>query len=164
VYQFGFKKCHSTALCTSVLKRTINSYVSSHVFACFVDFRKAFNRVNYWKLFTQLLDEGNDVGFVKLLAFWYSRQTISVYWQGLYSDQFTIGNGTRQGGVLSPFFTRYVRPQSTNQGHITKQCRMQYRWIVSQYTNICRRYKGCQKGTWPIKAGHPLQQFTVNIQ
>jgi len=78
---------------------------------CFVDLRKAFDRVNYWKLFTQLLDESSDVGFVKLLAFWYSRQTISVYWQRLYSDKFTIWQRYPTGGVLSPhLFTRYVRP------------------------------------------------------
>ena len=34
-----------------------------------------------------------------------------VAWQGCYSGRFMIGNGTRQGGVLSSYlFTRYVRP------------------------------------------------------
>ena len=28
------------------------------MFGCFVDFSKAFDRVNYWKLFSQLLDDG----------------------------------------------------------------------------------------------------------
>jgi len=27
-----------------------------------------------------------------------------------YSDKFMVGNGTKQGGVLSPYLTRYVRP------------------------------------------------------
>jgi len=123
----------------SVLKRTINSYVNrgSDVIACFVDFRKAFDRVNYWKLFTQLLDEGSDVGFVKLLAFWYSRQTISVYWQGLYSDKITIwATVPDRGCLVSPLV--YSVCASTNQTHITKQCRMRYRWIVCKYTSICR--------------------------
>ena len=35
---------------------------------------------------------------------------ICVRWHGCMSDCFRIGNGTRQGGVLSPwFFARYVR-------------------------------------------------------
>ena len=55
IYQFGFKKEHSTGLCTSVVKRTIDYYLKrgSYVFACFIDFQKAFDRVNYWKLFNQ---------------------------------------------------------------------------------------------------------------
>ena len=58
-----------------------------------------------------MLDDGSDACFVKLLPYWYSHQTLCVYWQGLFSDKFSIGNGTRQGGVLSPYlFTRYVRP------------------------------------------------------
>ena len=33
-----------------------------------------------------------------------------VKWQNAMSDWFSIGNGTRQGGVLSPaFFARYIR-------------------------------------------------------
>ena len=33
--------------------------------------------VNYLKLFVQMLGDGTDLCFVKLLAFWYS----CVYWQ-----------------------------------------------------------------------------------
>ena len=55
-HQFGFKAGHSTALCTSILKQTVGYYISrgSCVFACFVDFHKAFDKVNYWKLFLKL--------------------------------------------------------------------------------------------------------------
>jgi len=31
------------------------------VFGCFVDFSKAFDRVNYWKLFNKLLDDGVEL-------------------------------------------------------------------------------------------------------
>jgi len=54
---------------------------------------------------------GSDACLVSLLAFWHSRQTFCVYWQGLFSEKFSVGNGTRQGSVLSPYlFTRFVRP------------------------------------------------------
>jgi len=48
-YQFGFGKNHSTASCTHVFKQTIDYYTQrgSHVFACFVDFNKAFDNVDY---------------------------------------------------------------------------------------------------------------------
>ena len=77
---------------------------------CFADFSKAFDRVNYWKLFRQLLDKGVSVYIVSLLAYWYSNQRVHVRWRGVLSSSFTVGNGTKQGGVLSPcLFNCYVR-------------------------------------------------------
>ena len=111
-FQFGFKPSHSTGICTSVLKQTIDYYISrgSHVFTCFVDLSKAFDRVDYWKLFNKLLDDGVDVHVVRILAFWYSNQKTRVRWHNSYSDEFTICNGVRQGGILSPYlFSRYIR-------------------------------------------------------
>ena len=36
-----------------------------------MDLTKAFVRVNFWKLFNQLLCEGADMCLVRLLAYWY---------------------------------------------------------------------------------------------
>lgn len=81
----------------------------SHVFACFVDLTKAFDRLNYWILFSQLLSDGMDVNLVKLLAYWYANQNVAVRWQNTISESFRVSNGTKQGGVLSPFFfNRYI--------------------------------------------------------
>ena len=110
-YQFGFKSGHSTSLAAGVVKQVVDYYTTrgSHVFACFVDFRKAFDSVNFWKLFNQLLDDNVDVCLVQLLAYWYSHQEICVAWAGCKSAPFSVSNGTKQGGVLSPyFFTRYI--------------------------------------------------------
>jgi hypothetical protein len=110
--QFGFKQGHSTTICTNVLKSVIGYYTSrgSHVFTCFVDFTKAFDRVNYWKLFNGLLDDGVNVYVVKLLTYWYSNQDVAVKWLNVVSKSFKMGNGTRQGGLLSPyFFATYLR-------------------------------------------------------
>jgi len=73
---------------------------------CFVDFKKAFDRVNYWKLFRQLLDDGINANIVALLAFYYSHQEVSVRWRNVITDIFSIKNGTRQGGILSPFVSQ----------------------------------------------------------
>lgn len=111
-YQFGFTAGHSTSLCTYALKQAVDYYTSrgSHVFACFVDFSKAFDKVNYWKLFNKLLDDECNPSIVKVLAFWYSHQEACVRWHNSVSEFFSFGNGTRQGGVLSPrLFARYIR-------------------------------------------------------
>ena len=111
-YQFGFTAGCSTSLCTSVFKRTVDYYTlrGSHVFVSFLDFSKAFDKLSYWKLFHKLLDENVDVGIVRLLAYWYSNQQACIRWHNCMSQFFTLGNGTRQGGVLSPWlFARYIR-------------------------------------------------------
>ena len=111
-FQFGFKSGHSTSLCTNVLKSTIDYYRSygSHVFTCFVDFSKAFDNVNYYKLFMKLLDDDINHKIVKILAYFYSNQTCFVRWRNAVSTAFNVGNGTRQGSVLSPYlFARYIR-------------------------------------------------------
>jgi SAM-dependent methyltransferase len=110
-YQFGFTSGCSTSLCTNVFKRTVDCYThgGSHVFVSFLDFSRAFDKVSYWKLFHKLLDDNINVAFVKLLIFWYSKQEMCVRWHDSVSRTFTVGNGTRQGGVLSPwFFARYT--------------------------------------------------------
>jgi len=70
MYQFGFKKGHSTGLCTSVVKWTVEYYLNrgSYVFSCFVDFSKAFDKVDYWKLFCQMIDDGSEVTGILVLV------------------------------------------------------------------------------------------------
>lgn len=111
-YQFGFKAGHSTAMCTHVLKSTIDYYTmhGSHVFCCFVDISKAFDKVNYWKLFNKLIEDKVNVKIVQVLAFWYSQQQLCVRWHNSVSNSFLVTNGTKQGGILSPYlFSRYIR-------------------------------------------------------
>ena len=51
--QFGFKEKLSTNMCTFALNETISYYRNndSQVYALFLDASKAFNRINYIKLF-----------------------------------------------------------------------------------------------------------------
>ena len=91
-YQFGFKKGQSTSLCAGIIKQSIEYYINrgSHVFVWFIDFSKAFDKVNYWILFKQLLDDGVSRSIVTLLAFWYSHQQASVIWLILAPNLFVL--------------------------------------------------------------------------
>ena len=74
-----------------------------------MDANKAFDRVLHSGLVLKLLHKGVPVKFVKLLRFWYSRQTCAVLWNSVLGASFDILCGVRQGGVLSPIlFSAYI--------------------------------------------------------
>ena len=47
---------------------------------------------------------------IKMLVFWYSNQLAHVRWCNSISSSFYVSNGTKHGGVLSPYlFSYYIR-------------------------------------------------------
>ena len=74
-----------------------------------MDASKAFDRVNHCKLFDKLIDRGIPLIVVRLLYVWYSTQEFFVKWGHTFSASFTVSNGVRQGGILSPtLFNIYI--------------------------------------------------------
>ena len=59
-YQFSFKKGLSTGLCTTMVQETISYFIhnGSNVYGLLLDASKAFDRLNYYKLFKILLTRG----------------------------------------------------------------------------------------------------------
>jgi hypothetical protein len=102
--QFGFKQKSSTSMCSMVLKETISYYVSNHsnVFCTFLDASKAFDRVNYIKLFNLLIKRGLPACIIRALINMYTGHLIRISWAGVVSDYFAALNGVKQGGVVSP--------------------------------------------------------------
>ena len=68
------------------------------------DSSKAFDRVNYCKLFRELLKREMSPLLLKSLLFMYmyTNQTLRLKWGSVMSKSFTVMNGVKQGGVLSP--------------------------------------------------------------
>ena len=67
-----------------------------------LDASKAFDRVNYCMLFQKLIDKGMCPLVVRLLLHMYTHQKLQVRWNDVISNQFSVKNGVRQGGVMSP--------------------------------------------------------------
>ena len=109
--QFGFKEKSSTTMCTFMVLETIEYYKSkgSNVHVMLLDASKAFDRVNYIKLFDKLLRKGMCPLTVRLLLSMYTNQKLQVKWNDHLTQKFNVTNGVRQGGVLSPLlFSIYV--------------------------------------------------------
>jgi hypothetical protein len=102
--QFGFKEKSSTTLCTGTFME-VTRYFASHntdVHAVLLDATKAFDRVEYTLLFNRLLDRGMNSLYVRCLLFMYKNQRLRIKWNDVFSDDFPVTNGIKQGGVLSP--------------------------------------------------------------
>ena len=126
------KPKHSTDLCIDTLTEVIEFYKSqsSSVYVCFMDASKAFDRVNHWTLFKKLIDRGMPDVFVRLLVYWYRTQNACVRWGTACSEMFTLSNGVRQGGILSPlFFNVYMDGLSEILGRTECGCTMGGRMI-----------------------------------
>ena len=109
--QFGFKTKHSADMCIFTVKTIIKYYTGQNtpVYTCFLDARKAFNRVNHWTLFTKLMYSGISLLIVRILVFWYQTQQLRIKRGWFNFTFFSISNGVRQEGILSPkIFALYM--------------------------------------------------------
>lgn len=125
--QFGFKKKHSTQMCTMVLKETLSYYLSnrSNVFCTFLDATKAFDRINYCKLFNLLLCRSLPYCIIRVLLSLYTNNYVYVSWVGSNSSSFRACNGVKQGGVLSPvLFCLYMDGLLNKLSHAGVGCYM----------------------------------------
>ena len=98
-------------MCTWSLSATVDYYNcrGRTVYGCAMDCSKAFDMVDWTKLFRQLLDRGISPILLRLIMFVYRNQYCDVRWNGKFSNRFPVSNGVRQGAVSSPIlFCIYV--------------------------------------------------------
>ena len=71
--QFGFKQAHGTEMVIFSLKQTVDFYRNQDtpVYMCFLDAKRAFDRVNHFTLAKKLMDRNAPLHIVKLFIFWY---------------------------------------------------------------------------------------------
>ena len=98
--QFGFKPKHSTNHAVFTLKSCIDFFTKrdSHVYAAFLDFSKAFDRISHHGLFLKLMDRNVPLCFLLLVMFWYLNMEYDVKWASSKSNSFRVLCGTKQGG------------------------------------------------------------------
>ena len=112
VEQIGFQKKNRTTDHILTLKAIINKYVydsKKKVYACFVDFKKAFDSVNHKALFHKLERNNINGNFLNLLKNIYKHSNCAVKLNNKLTQFFNYERGVIQGNPLSPtLFNIYV--------------------------------------------------------
>ena len=110
-HQFGFRSETSTVQAVSILKETINTYTEkrSSVHCAFIDLTKAFDKLNVNSLILKLKTKNIPKSVIKIIQFMYLNANVRIKFNNITSDEWRVGNGVRQGGILSPYlFNFYI--------------------------------------------------------
>ena len=86
-------------MCTMIVKEAVAHYINSNsdVHCVFLDSSKAFDRVEYCKLFKLLLARNIPPHVTRILLNMYTGQQVRVLWNGTHSSNFPISKGVKQG-------------------------------------------------------------------
>ena len=80
--QFGFQEESSASMCTWTALEVVNYFVNrgSPVYACLLDYRKAFDLVNHVIMFRNLIDRKISLIFIRCMIFMYINQACYIMW------------------------------------------------------------------------------------
>ena len=103
--QLGFIQGNRTSDAHITLNTLIQSYCHKNnkkIFACFVDFKKAFDTIPRDVLFTKLLGQGITGKFFNILKTFYTNDNCCVKLGNKITETFQANQGVKQGCILSP--------------------------------------------------------------
>jgi len=102
--QFGFRRGKGTRDAIGTLRmiseRTLE--IDEELNVCFIDWQKAFDRVNWTKLMQIIKETGIDLRERRLISNMYMAQSVKVRLNRGETRSVKIGRGVKQGCCLSP--------------------------------------------------------------
>ena len=103
--QFGFKSGSGTREAIFCLNNAIQTYheKEKEIYACFIDYAKAFDSVQHEEIIQCLERAGIDGKDIRTITNLYWHQKAAIKSQGEPSSYIEIKKGVRQGCVLSPY-------------------------------------------------------------
>ena len=109
--QFGFRKHTGCTNAVSLLKEVISKYNSSksNVFCGVLDLSKAFDRIDFSILNQKLMNTSVPPIIVRIIYYMLANSVVRTVYNGVYSSEWKLQRGVRQGGILSAFlFSFYI--------------------------------------------------------
>ena len=109
--QYGFKPGYGTTDASFSLHTVISKVLSrkKKLYCCFVDYRKAFDSANRYKLLFKLARSGITGKLYGIIISMYESLKSSVKFQCQFSQFFDCNIGLMQGEAMSPFlFSMYI--------------------------------------------------------
>jgi hypothetical protein len=100
--QAGFRKGRSCMDQIFILKETLASRIDKKTYTCFIDIRKAYDRVWRDGLWKALWDQGVNGKMWRVLRSYYAKVQSCAIVNGELTEWFDLHVGVRQGCVLSP--------------------------------------------------------------
>ncbi len=87
--------------------------------------------MNYCKLFRKLIEKNIPPLVLRLLLYMYTHQTLQVKWSDHIGNVFSVSNGMKQGGILSPIlFSIYLDGLLTKLNKKCVGCHMGNNFVV----------------------------------
>jgi hypothetical protein len=170
IYQFGFRKNHSTLSATTILKQCIEDSFSKSkkVYACFVDYKKAFDLVDRGLLFKKLQKMGIPANFSKMLFTLLSDMRFRIRSNGCLSPPFESFNGVPQGDPLSPLlfslFTADLPDYISHKGVSLGNTEIKYLLYADDLVLLSHEPGELQKGLNQLNQYVVSSNLTVNVQ
>ena len=107
--QPGFRKGRGTRDQIANISWIIEKEFQKNIYFCFIDYAKAFDCVDYNKLWKILKEMGiPDQEFHRFLRNLYADQEATVRTGHGTTDWFQMGKGVHQGCILSPAYLTYM--------------------------------------------------------
>lgn len=103
------------------------------LYMVFVDFEKAFDRIDRNAIWNSLARRGIPVKLIRLIRALYEEAECSVLHNGQVSEAFTVNAGVRQGCILSPLLFITVLDEVMRE--VTQQCPTGIWWTLRKKLN-----------------------------
>ena len=103
--QGGFRQKTGCNMTSAMFKECCLYAKENHskLYACFLDVQKAFDKIWHNGLFLKIYERGIRSNLLRIIINLHSNMTSRVIYKGHSSSWFRILQGSRQGGVVSPF-------------------------------------------------------------
>ena len=103
--QAGFRPGRSCTQQVHILRRIIEGFQIKKLplVATFIDFRKAFDSINWDSMFTILRNYGIPKEIFYAIRVLYDNSKYAIFVDGQFSEEFEVTTGVLKGDVLAPF-------------------------------------------------------------